>query len=122
MSEERKGVLLPEQEKLVAKALDFWFKFKNQAVEKFDYYFFLGIVKAGDNIGMQKLPLVWKEKLIPIVDSAINEDIESVRKSVSDLMNEKINLPALDDYQETIVFDQFTKFIAVVIEFYLLHK
>lgn len=120
--EERKGVMTPKQEELVAKALDYWFKFKNPIIEKFDYQLFLLIVRGADNIGMDKIPNQWKNKLIPLIDAAMDGYVESVRLSVTDLLNEKIDLPKIDDYQELIVFDQFTKFVATVVEYYALNK
>lgn len=119
MSEERLGVLLPKQEELCAKALDFWFKFRNPLIETFDYSAFLLMIRFGDNHWLQKIKPEWKEKIIPVIDAGLERDVEKVRLLVTDLINSKIDLKRLDDFEELAVFDQFTKLVATAINFYV---
>lgn len=120
--EERKGVLTPEQENFIADAIDFWLKFKNPLLEKGDGPILRLVVRAADNNGADKLPQQWKEELIPIVDAAMNKNYDSVRGLVADFLNKKIDIPNMDDYMETMVFDSFTKFVVAAIAFFVEKK
>lgn len=120
--EEREGLFTPEQEEFLAEVLDTVFKFNNVLYEKFDKTVFKAILKVGDNSGLDKIPAAWKVKLIPIIDAAIAEDKELVRGLLVDLLNEKIDIPKLDDEQELMVFDAFTKFLATAIDYFVQKK
>ncbi|HOI48458.1 MAG TPA: hypothetical protein PK167_04090 [Prolixibacteraceae bacterium] len=119
---ERKGLFTPEQEEFIAEALDFFFKFKNPVIEKFDKTGFKMIVQAADNYGLDKIKPDWKTRIIPIVDAAIKADKEEVRRLVTDLMNEKIDIPNFDEETELMLFDSFTRFIAAAVDFYIQKK
>ena len=120
--ETRTGVLTAKQEDFCAEALDYWFVFKNPLLEKGDKTIFKIIIKTGDNQGLDKLPPEWKKKLIPVIDAAIEKRYDDVRLYVVDLLNEKIDIKQLDDYQEMIVFDQLSRFIALAIDYYVQKK
>lgn len=120
--EARKGVLTPNQEEFIADVLDFWFKFKNPMLEKVDGPTLKLVVRAADNNGADKLPQQWKDELIPIVDAAMNKEYDAVRGLAADFMNKKIDIPNLDDYMETIVFDSFTKFVVAAIAYFVENK
>lgn len=120
--EARKGVITPEQESFLAEVLDFWLKFKNPMIEKLDGPTLKLIVRAADNNGAERLPQQWKDELIPIIDAAMSKDFEKVRGLAADLLNKKIDIPNLDDYMETIVFDSFTKFVVAAITYFMQNK
>jgi len=120
--EERKGLFTPDEQKFLATVLDFWFKFKNAALEKIDSWVFELIIKGADDYGLDRIPETWKLDLIPIIDAAMQQDKEKVRLLVVDLMNKRINIPKLDDEQEILVFDAFSKFVATAIDFYVQKK
>jgi hypothetical protein len=119
MVDVRKGVLTPEQEDFLAQVLDDVFKFKNPLIETFDKTVFKSLIKIGDDTQLDKINVTWKVKLIPIVDAAIAKDIENVRVAVTALLNEKIDIPVLDEEQEFLLFDSLTRFIASAIDFYV---
>lgn len=117
--EERKGLLTPEHEDYLAGVLDYFFTFKNAAMEKFDKMVFKLIIQAGDNNGLHRINPSWKETLIPIIDAAMAGDFNAVRQLTTDLLNGKIDLPFADEEIELRMFDSFTRFIAAAIEFYV---
>ena len=69
--EERIGFLTPEQESLLAKALDEFLKFKNVIMEKFDGPVALIVIKGVDNRFADRINPAWKTPLIPIIDKAL---------------------------------------------------
>lgn len=117
--EERKGLLTPEHEEYLAGVLDYFFKFKNSVMEKFDHLVFKLIIQAGDNNGLHRINPSWKETLIPIIDAAMAGDFNAVRQLTTDLLNGKIDLPFADEEIELRMFDSFTRFVAAAIEFYV---
>ena len=117
--EEREGLFTPEQEEFLAIVLDDLFKFKNPLYEKFDKMVFKTLLRVSDDSGADKLNPEWKAKLIPIIDAALKQDVESVRQYTTDLLNEKIDIPKLDEEQELLVFDAFTRFLAAAVDYYI---
>lgn len=119
---ERKGLFTPEQEEFLAEALDSFFEFKNVLYEKFDKAVFKTLIRVADDAGADKINPDWKLKIIPIIDAAILGQVEEVRKYLVDLMNEKIDIPKLDEEQELLIFDAFSKFLAAAIDYYVQKK
>ena len=117
--EERKGLLTSEHEEYLAGVLDYFFKFKNPVMEKYDKFAFKLIIQAGDNNGLHRINPSWKETLIPIIDAAMAGDFNAVRQLTTDLLNGKIDLPFADEEIELRMFDSFTRFVAAAIEFYV---
>ena len=117
--EERKGLLTPEHEEYLAGVLDYFFKFKNSVMERFDHMVLKLIIQAGDNNGLHRINPSWKETLIPIIDAAMAGDFNAVRQLTTDLLNGKIDLPFADEEIELRMFDSFTRFVAAAIEFYV---
>lgn len=110
---------MPEQEDYLATVLDYFFKFKNPVMEKYDKFAFKLIIQAGDNNGLHRINPSWKETLIPIIDAAMAGDFNAVRQLTNDLLNGKIDLPFADEEIELRMFDSFTRFVAAAIEFYV---
>jgi hypothetical protein len=120
--EERIGFLTPEQEKLLADALDEFLKFKNPIIEKFDGPVALIVVRGVDNRFADKVNPVWKTPLIPIIDCALAGDIEETRRLVTDLINQKIDIPCIQEDVELMMFDGFTRFAAAAVAWFLKRK
>lgn len=112
-------MLTPEHEEYLAGVLDYFFKFKNSVMERFDHMVFKLIIQAGDNNGLHRINPSWKETLIPIIDAAMAGDFNAVRQLTTDLLNGKIDLPFADEEIELRMFDSFTRFVAAAIEFYV---
>lgn len=119
---ERKGLFTPAQEEFIAEILDDFFKFKNPILEKFDKTIFKLLVQIGDNQGLNKLGDAWKVELAPIVDAAMEKDVEKVRGLAVDLLNKKIDIPKLDEETELMVFDAFSRFLVAAIDWYVQNK
>ena len=115
----RKGVLTPQQEDFLAQIMDDFFKFKNPIMEKFDKMFFKLMIQTVDNNGIHKLNQEWKNDIIPIIDAAMNLNVEEVRRLSTDLLNKKIDIPKLDEESELMVFDSLTRFIVASIDWYV---
>lgn len=116
--EQRVGLFTPAQEEFVAEALDAYFKFKNPLIEAFDKKGFLVLVRAADDIALNKIRPDWKEDLIPIVDSAMSGDIEQTRRYVTDLANKRVDIPNIDEESELMMFDGLTRTIAGAVWYY----
>lgn len=52
--------------------------------------------------------LSWETPLIPVIDSALEGDIEEILRLVTDLINQKIDIPGIKEEVELIMFDGFT--------------
>ncbi len=116
------GFLTPEQEKLLAQALDEFLKFKNAIAEKFDGPVAMVVIKGVDNRFADRINPAWRTPLIPIIDKALEGDVESTRRLVTDLMNEKIDIPGVREEIELMMFDGFTRFAAAAVAWYLERK
>jgi len=78
MSDERKGFLLPEQEKI----LDDLYKGKgiDEAVDGL-------LIKLGDNMGLEKLKAKLRPEDLPIVYGIIDEIFDTVLKPLTEQEN-----------------------------------
>ena len=120
--EEREGFLTPEQERLLAEALDEFLKFKNAIIEKFDGPVALIVIKGVDNRFADRINPEWKTPLIPIIDKALEGDVEETRRLVTDLINQKIDIPGIQEDIELMMFDGFTRFSVAAVAWYLERK
>ena len=119
---ERKGIFTPEQEDFIVNALKEVIKVNNPFFNMFKGFALKMIVKGADDIGLDKIEPSWKEKLIPIVDAAMNKEYEKVRQLVVDLLNEKIDFKGLDAEQQLMLFDGLTRFLAAAIDYFVQKK
>lgn len=118
----RKGLLKVEQEKFVVETLLFWFKLKKGFLKAIISKVLSWGIRFADNKGGEKVPEEWKDDLIPIIDAALIDERELVRKLVADLLNKRIDFKKLDDEQELQAFDAFTKFLATAIDYFVQKK
>jgi hypothetical protein len=65
-----------------------------------------------------RITLIWKTPLIPIIDKALEGDIEETRRLVTDLMNDKIDIPGVKEEVELMMFDGFTRFAAAAVAWF----
>ncbi len=110
--EERIVFLTPEQEKLLVEALSEFLKFNNAIMEKFDGPVALIFIRGVDNRFADRIKPAWETPLIPIINKALEGDIEETRRLVTDLMNDKIDIPGIQEDVELMMFDGFTRFAA----------
>lgn len=120
--EERIGFLNPEQEKLLAEAVDEFLKFKNAIMEKVDGPVALFVIRGVDNRFSERVSPAWKTPLIPIIDRALQGDVEQTRQLVTDMMNSKIDIPGVQEEIELMMFDGFTRFAAAAVAWYIERK
>jgi len=120
--EERIGFLTPDQEKLLAEALDEFLKFRNAIMEKMDGPVALLVIRGVDNRFADRINPEWKTPLIPIIDRALAGDIEQTRQLVTDMMNNKIDIPGVQEDIELMMFDGFTRFAAAAVAWYMERK
>lgn len=120
--EERIGFLTTEQEKLLAEALDEFLKFRNAIMEKMDGPLALLVIRGVDNRFADRINPEWKMPLIPIIDKAMEGEVEQTRQLVTDLMNSRIDIPGVDEDIELMMFDGFTRFAAAAVAWYIERK
>ena len=120
--EKRNGLFTPDEQNFLAEVLDNIFLFKNPLLEKMDKVIFKNLIKVIDDYGLDRIPETWKLGLIPLIRAAIAGEKEKVRQLTVDLLNRKIDVPKLDDYQELMVLDALSKFVATAIDLYIQKK
>jgi hypothetical protein len=64
----------------------------------------------------------WKKPLNPILNNALDGDIEETCRLVADLINQKIDIPGIQEEVELMMFNGFTRFAAAVVTWYLERK
>jgi hypothetical protein len=75
-----------------------------------------------DNRFADKVHPAWKTPLIPIIDSGLAGDIEETHRLVTDLINQKIDIPGIQEEIEMMMFDGFTRFAAAPVARFLERK
>jgi hypothetical protein len=118
----RTGLFTPEQEKFLVNALKEFIKNKNSFYRWLITVGLKVFISGIDNFGLDKIGQTWKTDLIPIVDAAMEGRVHDVRGYVTDLLNKRIDIKFLDDYQELMLFDSLTKTIALAIDYYVQKK
>ena len=115
-----RGIFTKKHEGFIADLLADKIHFKNAILEKFKKRIFRFAIRMIDNFGFDRLKEAWKQELLPIVDAAVDGNVEKVRLYVNDLLNKKIDLPNMDEGRELELIDHQTKTFAIAIENYLL--
>jgi len=80
------------------------------------------VIKGVDNRFADRINPEWKTPLIPVIDKALEGDIEETRRLVTDLINQKIDIPGIQEDIELMMFDGFTRFAAAAVAWYLERK
>lgn len=113
--ETRKGLLTEEQEAFVSGLLDDLIDFKNPVLEGLDGPAFKVLVSVVDNNLIDKIPEEWQNPIEPILDEAMAGNWEEAADKVADLLNEKIDVPGLDEISEQLIFNAILQLILGVI-------
>jgi len=117
------GLFNDDQEQFLAELMDKAIKFKNPILEGIDRSVFKLLINVIDNNLVERLPdEEWEHPLKPIVDAAIEKRWDDVEVLVADLLDEKIDIPGIDDDAENLIFDYAIKFIATLIHNYATKK
>lgn len=98
-----KGILTAVQEKKIAELLDNLLKLKG-VLEVIDGHVFKAVITFVDDKYADQLSADIKTILSDLVDAVLNEDVENAELLASDLMNELIDIPGLDENAEGLLF------------------
>jgi hypothetical protein len=86
--------------------------------------FLLGLIPKVE-ADVQTTVIFWFQVIaftIPINDKALEGDIEETQRLVTDMMNEKIDIPEVQEEVELMMFDGFTRFAAAAVAWFLERK
>ena len=101
---ERKGLLTKDQESFFANLLDDAIKFPNPILEALDKTAFKLIISAVDDNLADRIPEDWQNPLEPVIDAAMEERWEDAAELAAVLLNEKIDIPGIDEASEQAIF------------------
>ena len=100
---DEKGIFSREQEKFLANAIDDALKLKG-FLELVDGYVARVVITVIDDQLVDKLKADLKTKLAIVADAAIKGDLEGAEQASSDLLNSLVDIPALDEDAEGLIF------------------
>jgi hypothetical protein len=118
---ERKGLFTPQQEDFLAKLLDEIVKFKNPFLEMVDGMVFKVLIQTADNQGLDKIPEEYKADLRSLIDAAMAEKWEEVRRLFTDVLVKHANF-FKNAEASLLFFDGVTKLIMSAIDWYVQKK
>jgi hypothetical protein len=101
----RKGLLTKEQENFFAGLLDDAILFPNPLVERLDKMAFKLIISAVDDNLAERIPEGWQSPLEPIIDAAMSGNWEEAGDRAADMINEKVDIPGIDEESEQAIFN-----------------
>ncbi len=119
--EERKGLFTPAQEDFLAKLLDNMVKFKNPFLEMVDGMVFKVLIQTADNQVIDRIPEEFKVDLRLLIDAAMAEQWEQVRRLMTDVLVKHANF-FKNQEASLLFFDGITKLIMAGIDWYLQKK
>lgn len=99
----RKGLLTKEQEKFFAGLLDDAILFPNPIVERLDKPAFKLIISAVDDNLAERIPEGWQSPLEPVIDAAMSGGWEEAGELAAILINEKVDIPGIDEESEQAI-------------------
>jgi len=105
-----KGIFTKEQEKKLASLLDELIKLKG-LFEMVDGLVFTAIISMVDDNLINKLPDNIKLKLSEIAEAALAEDVETAEIKATELLNELLDVPLLDEETEGLLIGAFVRLI-----------
>lgn len=109
-----KGVLTLEQEKKIAELLDNLLKLKG-FLEMVDGYVFKAIITFVDDKYVDKLSVDIKTKLAELITAVLAEDVPLAEQLATELMNQLIDIPVLDEEAEGLIFKGVIELVVGVI-------
>lgn len=98
-----KGFLTPAQEQKLSEMLDGVIKLKG-IPEFLDGFMIKATLALLDDTYADKLKEEVKVKLSALVDAAINEDVPQAETLASEVINELVNIPGLEEEDEALIF------------------
>lgn len=104
------GILKPEQEKKIAALLDDAVKLKG-ITELLDGYLFKAMITFVDDTYVDKIKDDLKTKLAELANACLSEDVETAEAIASELLNDLVDIPGLDETSEGLLFSGAIKFI-----------
>jgi hypothetical protein len=118
---ERKGLFTPAHEDFLAKLLDDMVKFKNPFLEMVDGMVFKVLIQTADNQGLDRIPEEFKADLRLLIDAAMAEQWEQVRRLMTDVLVKHANF-FNNNEASLLFFDGVTKLIMAAIDWYVQKK
>jgi len=105
-----KGIFTKEQEKKLASLLDELIKLKG-LFEMVDGLVFTAIISMVDDNLINKLPDEIKIKLSELAEATMAEDIEKAELLATDLINQLLDIPLLDEDTEGLLIGSLIRLI-----------
>ena len=105
-----KGIFTKEQEKKLASLLDELIKLKG-LFEMVDGLVFTAIISMVDDQLINKLPEEIKIKLSELAEAVIAEDVEEAELLATDLINQLLDIPLLDEDTEGLLIGSLIRLI-----------
>lgn len=100
---DEKGIFTRDQEKFLGNVIDDALKLKG-FLELVDGYVARVVVTVIDDQLVDKLKADLKLKLAVVADAALKGDLEGAEDACADLINSLIDVPALDEDAEGLIF------------------
>ena len=119
---ERIGIFTPQQEKVITEAMKVFIKPKNKFWGWIQAFGIKYLIKGIDNFGLDRIRGQWKTDLIPIIDAIWEKRYEQARQMITDLLNKRIDFRNIDEEIELRFFDSLTRFIATVLDYFIVTK
>jgi len=98
------GIWNSDQEKYIAGAIDNSIKAKG-VLEIVDGYLAKVVIVIVDDKGLDRLPEDLKPKLSALTDLAIAGDVQACEKLGAEILNNRIDIPGIDEQTEYIIFN-----------------
>jgi hypothetical protein len=108
------GILTTEQEKTISNLLDNAIKF-NGIIEFLDGYIFKAIITYIDDKYADQLDAKLKSQLTELATAVLAKDIELSETLAANIINSLVNIPGLDEEDQTLIFKGILEFLVGVI-------
>lgn len=109
-----KGILDSSQETQFADLVDKLIKV-GPILEIVDGYFFKIIITVLDDKYADQLSVEIKEMLSDLIDAVFEEDIEEVQAICTEIINRLVNVPALDEETEGLLFKSIVQLLVAAV-------
>lgn len=111
-----KGFLTNDQEKQLAKIIDDAIKAKG-LLELVDGFAAKALITVIDDAVLNKINLsdALKFNIQALIDAALNEDVEEAQDIASDIINDLVDVPGLDEDTEGLLIKGAVEFVVAAI-------
>ena len=107
----RKGLFKKEQEQFIAVLLANKIEFRNILLQRLKKPAFKLIISTIDNNLIDRIPDDWQSPLIPIIDAAMESRWETAGEAAASLINEKVDVPGIDEISEQAIINGLIQMI-----------